>query len=587
MTVFATMQESHQLGGPVLSLFRTALGRDPDVHELAEGVRRLRAGAAQSQLAAFVLALPEARRRHDGTADPDFVAALCRNAFGSEAPAAGAAAMGAALGGSRAEILATLAALSLARGRVPLLPGIAPGATPDDPVAYALWLQEYGAADDDGEPVAGGPCIGVALRAGDTQTEAALRTVASLRAQHYEHWRLHLALPTRSPWSTDALARLCDAEPRVIRVEPGRLWEAWLAAPAELACRLLPGDRLPPGALATIARAFTEAPDTALLYTDEDVEVAGLRQAPRFKPAHSPDGPAAALVGELTVYRTTLLAGLDPAESLDRPAELPSSAAARAVTRAGVHAVRHLPGILIHRADPRPPFAPPAHTVQALPSPAPEVTILVLTRDRAALLEACLRTLLERTTYPAYTVLIVDNGSAEPDALALLEALAQEPRVRVLRRPGPFNFAAPEQRRRCRSARRDRAAAQQRHRDPPPRVAAGDGGARRPTRDRRGRRPPALSQTAPSSTPASCSGPRGAPPMSAATPPPMIRATSASSPACGTCRPSPARAWQSAPPSGTWSAAWTSAWRSPGTTWICAFRCATRACAWSGRRMPH
>ena len=37
---------------------------------------------------------------------------------------------------------------------------------------------------------------------------------------------------------------------------------------------------------------------------------------------------------------------------------------------------------------------------------------------------------------------MVDNGSTAPDAVRLLAQIAAEPRTKVLRRPGPFNYSA-------------------------------------------------------------------------------------------------------------------------------------------------
>jgi GT2 family glycosyltransferase len=50
--------------------------------------------------------------------------------------------------------------------------------------------------------------------------------------------------------------------------------------------------------------------------------------------------------------------------------------------------------------------------------------------------------LLARTNYEHFTIALVDNGSEAADTLELLRGLARHPRVRVLRDPRPFNFAA-------------------------------------------------------------------------------------------------------------------------------------------------
>lgn len=78
------------------------------------------------------------------------------------------------------------------------------------------------------------------------------------------------------------------------------------------------------------------------------------------------------------------------------------------------------------------------HTAQPL------VSIIIPTKDQFALLERCVSTLLEKTAYPHCEILLVDNGSTEPAACTWLDGLAAlgEARIRVLRHPGPFNYAA-------------------------------------------------------------------------------------------------------------------------------------------------
>lgn len=70
-------------------------------------------------------------------------------------------------------------------------------------------------------------------------------------------------------------------------------------------------------------------------------------------------------------------------------------------------------------------------------TPYPHITIVVPTKDRRDLLEACLNTVAQVTTYPSYDVVIVDNGTTDPATLEYLEQTSH----RVIRRPGPFNFS--------------------------------------------------------------------------------------------------------------------------------------------------
>ena len=50
--------------------------------------------------------------------------------------------------------------------------------------------------------------------------------------------------------------------------------------------------------------------------------------------------------------------------------------------------------------------------------------------------------LQDKTDYPSFETVVVDNGSTAPDAIRLLQRIAAEPRTRVIQHPGPFNFSA-------------------------------------------------------------------------------------------------------------------------------------------------
>ncbi|MEA9884256.1 glycosyltransferase [Xanthomonas campestris pv. raphani] len=74
----------------------------------------------------------------------------------------------------------------------------------------------------------------------------------------------------------------------------------------------------------------------------------------------------------------------------------------------------------------------------------PGVSIIVPTKNQLGMLQRCVETLLEKTTYANYELLIVDNGSTDTDACQWLDGIEamDNPQLRVLRYPQPFNYAA-------------------------------------------------------------------------------------------------------------------------------------------------
>jgi GT2 family glycosyltransferase len=79
-----------------------------------------------------------------------------------------------------------------------------------------------------------------------------------------------------------------------------------------------------------------------------------------------------------------------------------------------------------------------------LPQPPPFVSLIIPTRNGTALLRQAVSSILEKTDYPRYEILIVDNGSDDPEALRYLSELGQSQKtsVRVLRYDAPFNYSA-------------------------------------------------------------------------------------------------------------------------------------------------
>jgi GT2 family glycosyltransferase len=204
----------------------------------------------------------------------------------------------------------------------------------------------------------------------------------------------------------------------------------WLAVVAA-------GDRLAPRALERLGQAAALAPDAHVVTCDEDVIGRdGRRREPRCHPGPAPDALAAGTFAPPPV----LVARESAAGAMaERPLAEPELLRALAGPAGAGHA--HLPQILLHRG------ARPAE-VNALParSPAlsaePAVEAIVCFRDRPELLERCVRSVLDVSTYGRLSLRLVDNDSREPATARLLDRLVEDPRVSVTRDEAPFNFAA-------------------------------------------------------------------------------------------------------------------------------------------------
>jgi GT2 family glycosyltransferase len=256
-------------------------------------------------------------------------------------------------------------------------------------------------------------------------------TQASLRAQLYPDWEVQRSLEITS---TDAF----------VFVEPG--------------------DTLSPHALYLIAYEMINYPDSSVFYSDFDhIDEKGSRCEPYFKPDWDPDLQRSSnYIQFVTAYRGSALAPYS--ENFRGTRDL----ALRVTETLREDQIRHLPWILYHHTTTaaEAPIQSGAEAVQdqlnrlgfdaiaestdsgvvrvryALPDNPPLVSLIIPTRNRRELLEKCVVSLLDRTIYPSFELLIIDNGSDEADALEYLAKLNRRPNVRVLRYQGRFNYSA-------------------------------------------------------------------------------------------------------------------------------------------------
>ena len=205
---------------------------------------------------------------------------------------------------------------------------------------------------------------------------------------------------------------------------PGQ--DSWL-------CPIACGDRLAAGALAHYWAALASSPEAPIAYGDDDLlDPSGRRSDPHFKPDWNP---------ELFEHHDFLTgSSIFKVRGEDLRSVSKDGWSRQLVRRlvAGGAAPLHVPLVLHHRRD-RPGPKVPAKPRQLAVSDWPLLSVIIPTRNRADLLRTCIAG-LDRTSYPNFEVLVVDNGSDEPASVAYLDALGERG-VRLLRLGGPFNYS--------------------------------------------------------------------------------------------------------------------------------------------------
>jgi GT2 family glycosyltransferase len=359
---------------------------------------------------------------------------------------------------------------------------------------YADWVRRYDMIDkteltvlrERASRITDGPLISILLPVYNTPERWLRRCIDSVLHQAYPHWELciaddaspqpHVVRVLQEYAARDRRIRLC------LRDHNGHIAEASNSALA-LATGSYVGlldhdDELRPHALLEMAEAIVADPQAALLYSDEDkLDADGRRCEPNFKP----DWNYELLLSQnymchFTVARADLVRAVGGFRrgfegSQDHDLVL------RCVERLEPTQIVHIPRVLYHwravegstalrrdakdyaadaglravaehlqrtgaRASAR--ALPHGHyrITWALPEPPPRISIVIPTRDRAGLLRACVQSILARSDYDAYEIVVIDNQSRDPEALDYLNSLREQQKVRVLEYLAPFNYSA-------------------------------------------------------------------------------------------------------------------------------------------------
>ncbi|MET3495563.1 glycosyltransferase family 2 protein [Variovorax boronicumulans] len=323
--------------------------------------------------------------------------------------------------------------------------GVPSAAEPAHRGTYADWAARYDSLESDAHEESRRvemakwsvkPRFLVLTDASGANAASLKETTRSLEAQGYARWTLQAG----------PLVGAVDAD-----------WVVWLE----------PGCTLPAHALFAIAKEIAAHPGVRMLYADTDaIDADGRRGSPCFKPDWNPDlflarnlfSPMGVIQASLFEEAGGLNAAADGAQGFDL--------ALRCVERIQPDQIRHIPRILSHsraplaaagRADVQAldrhfqrtdtaataeatPYGLRAH--YALPEQPPFVSLVIPTRNGVNLVRQCIESIVLETAYPHYEILLVDNGSDDPEALAYFAALDAQPGITVIRDDRPFNYSA-------------------------------------------------------------------------------------------------------------------------------------------------
>lgn len=321
------------------------------------------------------------------------------------------------------------------------------------------------------------PFISVLTPVHNTKPEWMAEAALSLLNQTFPDWEWCLVDDGSDNRETKKLLELLGSISARVRVglSPGKgisaaTNQALDLARGEYVCFLDHDDLLHPLALKLMQEKLREGYDA--VYSDEDKleDTSGILVEPFFKPEWSPEYFRGVMyVGHLLgvrrelATRTRFDSAFDGVQDFEFMLRLSETTSRIAHIPEILYHWRKSPGSIAEKTDAKPEIgrlqeravnahldrvklparaeqAKLPHRLKVIPAKRdsyPRVSIIIPTRDAPEVFGRCLKSIFEKTSYPEFDVIVMDNETTDPAALALMEKYP----VRRLPFPGPFNFA--------------------------------------------------------------------------------------------------------------------------------------------------
>ncbi len=272
------------------------------------------------------------------------------------------------------------------------------------------------------------PVLGLILTE-TTNRELTIETIASIRRQLYPDWKLFIGQII-----FDQLPEFCN-DSRVCIIEKND--------PSQLCDYLAPiraGDIIASQALYLVAGAG-QNPNIKVIYSDEDeIDNNGVLSNPVFKVSWDPELASYKDMCGSLCFVTAHLFNRHTIKAEDLFSEIKRNAFLTLEKRQ----FSHLPFPIYHKRKTGSKEASSSvydTKKEERAEPTEKISVIIATRDKKLLIESCLRSIFEGSSFTNFEVIIVDNGSTESDSVQYLQSLETDSKVKLIRDDGAFNYS--------------------------------------------------------------------------------------------------------------------------------------------------
>lgn len=210
---------------------------------------------------------------------------------------------------------------------------------------------------------------------------------------------------------------------------------------ASCICIIPQGTLLATHAIDTLLHAFNEC-SADMVYSDDDLmSLSKKRHFPHFKPDWNPDYfYSLNYLSHACVLSSSLFTQLQSKQhNYD---DYFYRALLKEKARLNKLRVKHIPDVLFHYPENTRHLNYKLHTSGKIIKNEPLASIIIPSRDEVLILQQCINSILEKTAYSNFEILIIDNQSEKQETFEYLAQISNDPRIRILQYQHSFNYSA-------------------------------------------------------------------------------------------------------------------------------------------------